>query len=76
MLIDHVGVALLPQLEILRVIGRLSFPIFAYMIAEGCRYTKNRVRYFGTLAGFAIVCQTANYIATGSLYQCILITFS
>lgn len=76
MLIDHVGVALLPQFVILRVIGRLSFPIFAYMIAEGCRYTKNRVRYFGTLAGFAIVCQTANYIATGSLYQCILITFS
>ncbi len=76
MLIDHVGVALLPGVETLRVIGRLSFPIFAYMIAEGCRYTKNRVRYLSTLAGLAIVCQTANFIATRSLYQCVLITFS
>ena len=76
MLLDHVGVALFPGVEILRVIGRLSFPIFAYMIAEGCRYTKNRARYLGTLAGLAIVCQMANFIATRSLYQCILITFS
>lgn len=35
MLIDHIGVNLFPSVTILRVIGRLSFPIFAYMIAEG-----------------------------------------
>ena len=39
MTIDHVGMMLLPQLRILRAIGRIAFPIFAYMIAEGCRYT-------------------------------------
>lgn len=42
MLIDHIGVNLFPSVTIMRVIGRLSFPIFAYMIAEGCRYTRDR----------------------------------
>lgn len=39
---DHVGLQLLPQFIILRIIGRLAAPLFAYMIAEGCRYTHNR----------------------------------
>ena len=42
MLIDHIGAYLLPQVRILRIIGRIAFPIFAFMIAEGCRYTKNK----------------------------------
>lgn len=33
MLIDHIGVILLPNVAILRVIGRLAFPIYAFMIA-------------------------------------------
>ena len=37
---DHVGLQLLPQFIILRIIGRLAAPLFAYMIAEGCRYTQ------------------------------------
>ena len=39
---DHVGLQLLPNVLILRILGRLALPIFAYMIAEGCRYTRNR----------------------------------
>lgn len=46
MLIDHAGVYLFPQHLFLRIIGRLAFPIFAFMIAQGCHYTKNRLRYF------------------------------
>ena len=46
MLIDHIGVILLPQITLFRVIGRISFPIFAFMIAEGCAHTKNKLRYF------------------------------
>ena len=57
MLIDHIGVALFPYVEIFRIIGRLAFPIFAYMIAEGCRYTKNRKKYLGIILGMAIVFQ-------------------
>jgi hypothetical protein len=46
MLIDHIGFMLFPRLTVLRIIGRLSFPIFAFMIAEGAAYTKNKLRYF------------------------------
>ena len=48
---DHVGLQLLPQFIILRIIGRLAAPLFAYMIAEGCRYTHDRGRYLGRLLG-------------------------
>lgn len=73
---DHVGVHLFPQLILLRCIGRLSMPIFAYMIAQGCRYTRNRARYLLTIAAAALVCQLVYFFAMGSLYQCILVTFS
>ncbi len=73
---DHVGLYLLPQLPLLRILGRLALPIYAYMIAEGCRYTHDRGRYLGRLALLALVCQVVYFFAMGSLYQCILVTFS
>lgn len=45
MLVDHVGAIFFPQLKILRIIGRLSFPIYCFLLAEGARYTQNPVRY-------------------------------
>ena len=51
-------------------------PIFAYMIAEGCRYTKNRPRYLLTIAATALACQMVYLIFQRSLTQCILVTFS
>ena len=76
MTIDHIGMYLLPQFPILRIIGRLSMPIYAYMIAEGCRYTRNRKAYLLLTIGVGALCQVVYWIAMGSLYQCILITFS
>jgi hypothetical protein len=76
MLIDHIGVELYPTVEYLRIIGRLALPLFAYMIAEGCFYTKNRVVYLCQLLLLGVLCQAVFYYTTGSLYQGILITFS
>lgn len=73
---DHVGLQLLPQVHVLRIIGRLAMPIYAYMIAEGCRYTRNRGRYLSRLALLAALCQIVYFVAMQSLYQCILVTFS
>lgn len=73
---DHVGLQLLPQFPILRIIGRLALPIYAYMIAEGCRYTHDRRQYLLRLAGLGALCQVVYFLAMGSLYQCILVTFS
>lgn len=73
---DHVGLQLLPKYSILRIIGRLALPIYAYMIAEGCRYTHDRKKYLLRLASLAFACQIVYFFAMGSLYQCILVTFS
>ena len=76
MTLDHIGAELFPQVLWLRIVGRLAMPIFAFMIAEGCRHTRSPLRYLGTLAAFAAVCQAVYFFAMGSLYMCILVTFS
>ena len=76
MTVDHIGFILLPQVVWLRLIGRLSFPIYAWFIGEGCRHTRSMPRYLGSVAAMALLCQCVSYAATGSLYQCILVTFS
>ena len=73
---DHVGLQLLPHWGILRILGRLALPIYAYMIAEGCRHTHDRKKYLLRMVTLALVCQIVYFGAMGSLYQCILVTFS
>lgn len=73
---DHVGLSLLPQYGWMRIVGRLALPIFAYMIAEGCRYTKNRKRYLGGILGMGLLCQLVYWFALQSLEQSILTTFA
>ena len=76
MTVDHIGMLLFPRMLFLRVIGRLAFPIFAYVVAEGCRYTRSVPKYLGTMAVVALLCQIVSFVATGSLDQCILVTFT
>lgn len=56
MLLDHAGALLFPEVMILRVIGRLAYPLFAFMIAEGCRHTRNKLRYFLLIFGLGLAC--------------------
>lgn len=76
MTVDHVGLAIFPGQIIFRQIGRLAFPIFAYMIAEGCHHTRHMSAYLGKMVLAGAVCQVVYYFAMGSLYQCVLVTFS
>lgn len=57
MTIDHVGAVLFPQYYILRVIGRVSFPIFAFLIANGYHYTKDVKKYSLRLLAFGFIAQ-------------------
>ena len=75
MVIDHIGAVLLPEIEILRIIGRLSYPIFAYFLAEGCRYTRNKLKRFLLVFGLAILCETVAYIVSGEPDGGILVNF-
>ena len=76
MVFDHVGLVFFPKIELFRILGRLAFPIYAYMIAEGCTHTKNRKRYLGMILAMGILFQLVYTIFMGNLYQGILITFS
>lgn len=45
MIIDHIGLVFFPEQIVFRLIGRLSFPIFAFFVAEGWYYTRSKKRY-------------------------------
>lgn len=77
MVFDHIGVLFFPYSVFWRFVGRIAFPIFAFMISEGARYTKNKLKYFLTVFSLATLCQIVYYFFDGgSLYMCILVTFS
>ena len=84
MTIDHIGAVLFPgafelfpQFELLRIIGRLSFPIFSYLIVLGVETTRNLKRYFIRLFAFAIISQIPFYLALGySPFQSLNIFFT
>ena len=76
MTLDHIGMMLFPSSVLLRILGRLALPIYAFMIAEGCRHTRDRKRYFLRIFSLAVLCQAVYFFAMGSLYMSILVTFS
>ena len=76
MTVDHMGYMLFNQFILMRIIGRLAFPIFAWMIAEGCRHTRSMGRYLGTMAAVAFVGQVVYLVALRTLDVCIMGTFS
>lgn len=76
MLIDHIGAELLPQILILRIIGRLSFPIFSYFIYEGFQHTRDKRKYFLRIFTLGFLCAIVYYLYSGEVYGNVLITFS
>ena len=79
MLTDHVGAILLPEVPVLRCVGRLAFPIFAFFIAEGYAHTRNFGRYFRRLAILAVVSEIPFNLENGAVFdltrQNVLFTF-
>lgn len=57
MLCDHAGKMLFPQYRIMRIIGRLAFPIYAYCLAVGCVYTHNPLGYLKRIVLLALISQ-------------------
>lgn len=55
MCIDHIGAVLFPQYILLRIIGRLAFPLFAFLLVEGFMHTSNVKKYAIRLGAFALL---------------------
>lgn len=55
MVIDHVGAVLFPEQIILRCIGRVSFPIFCFLLVEGYFHTRDVHKYMIRLGIFALI---------------------
>lgn len=57
MFIDHSGKMLFPEWPIMRIIGRIAFPIYAYCIAVGCVYTHDLLKYLKRIVLLALISQ-------------------
>lgn len=70
MVIDHCAYFLMDNnstlYEAMRCVGRIAFPVFAFLIAEGFAYTHNRKRYFTRLLVFAVISEVSWCLLNGA----------
>ena len=68
MTIDHIGIVFgTPFYNLLRAVGRLSFPIFAFLLTEGYVHTKSFSKYFFRLLVLALISEVIyDYVFYGS----------
>ncbi len=83
MLMDHAWVTIAPSHDWLTWVGRIAFPIFAFLTAEGYFRTKNFKGYLGRMILFALLAEIPfNLMNTGGsgffypLHQNVLFTFA
>jgi hypothetical protein len=57
MVIDHVGVVFFPGVDVLRFIGRYSFPLFCWLLVQGEAHTRNFWKYLLRLLVMAVLTQ-------------------
>lgn len=68
MIIDHTGAILYPGEITLRIMGRIAFPIYCFLLIEGYHHTKNIKRYGWRLFVFALISEVPfDYAFNGKL---------
>lgn len=73
MLLDHTAIILFCDNDIiyniLRSIGRISFPIFCFILVEGFFYTKNKGKHLFMLGIFALISEVPYDMMHGSFFD-------
>ena len=70
MLCDHLQLTLLPDLPILRCVGRLAFPLFAFMAVEGYLHTRSLKKYLLRLLMLAVISEIPfDLLVSGSVFD-------
>ncbi len=76
MVCDHIGAVIFPKILILRFLGRLSFPLFAWLIGQGEKHTNNFKLYLLRLVILGVVSQPIYYLTFHSSALNILATLA
>ena len=76
---DHIGFLFFPETELFVIIGRISFPIFAFLVAEGFTKTSDANKYLKRLFIFGAISQLPFmyfYFLTGESFILLNILFT
>ena len=76
MVCDHIGAVIFPKILILRFLGRLSFPLFAWLIGQGEKNTNNFKLYLLRLVILGVISQPIYYLTFHSSALNILATLA
>lgn len=69
MLCDHLWASVIPGNDWLTCIGRIAFPIFAFLIVEGYFHTKDLKAYVKRLVAFALISEIPFNLVTGGIFN-------
>ncbi len=76
MLLDHIGMIFFPNIALFRAIGRLALPIFAFFVAEGCKYTHDKTHYLVFMALLGVAMMFVQFAVSGIVFGNVLVLFA
>lgn len=75
MFIDHIGIVFFQNDDIMRSIGRIAFPIYAFMIVNGMKHTRNITNYMARIGLIGMIAQIPYHYVFKSGQINVLFTF-